>query len=476
MFVLPARPVFIGAVFITLTLFSVCSRAESLRDIYELALKNDATLRAAAATFRANQETEKQARSRLLPQIASEASYSANQGLRDAFGNTLSGNTVLVSQIKSQSTTRGANWNVSLSQALFDLPSWFSFKRGQAISAQATAQFAYDQQQLIIRVAETYFNVLRAQDNLLSSQTEERVYKEQWEQAQSRLHSGIAAITDVHEARAAYDASRAQRITDAGNVRSMYAALSVLTGLIHTEVALLEPTFPIKSPQPGSETDWIKHATQNNFALKAAVAAMNAARQTRYAKEVEHLPKVNASLSYQNQNLEGKQTFSPDSPFATPPNMEDHSKVAAIKVIMPIYSGGLSSSQARQAYEQYNVALEQKIDIERKVMQNTLAKFVAANSDVERVQARQEAINSSQAALEATQAAYKSGTRSIVDVLTTQRTLFISKRDYANARYDYVMDLLYLKQWAGMLSPQDIYELNHWLVTVNLPRGQDATN
>jgi len=113
MFVLPARPVFAGAVFITLTFFSTCSRADSLRDIYELALKNDATLRAAAATFRANQETEKQARSRLLPQIASEASYSANQGLRDAFGNNLSGNTVVTSQIKSQRTTRGTNWDVS---------------------------------------------------------------------------------------------------------------------------------------------------------------------------------------------------------------------------------------------------------------------------------------------------------------------------------------------------------------------------
>jgi len=146
------------------------------------------------------------------------------------------------------------------------------------------------------------------------------------------------------------------------------------------------------------------------------------------------------------------------------PGSNTHTTMAAIKVTLPLYSGGYTSSQSRQAYEQYNNALEKKIDTERTIIQNARAKHIAAGTDVHRVNAQARAISAARSALDATRAGYKSGIKSIVDVLQSQRTLFATMRDHATARYDYVMDMLKLKQLAGTLSPSDIYELDKWLV------------
>lgn len=442
---------------------NVSARAENLRDIYDLAVKNDAKWLVAASKYDADLQTEKIARAHLLPQVNAEGSYSGSHRLQNQSEVMSSPAGFVPTPLRNQQTLRDATWDVSLSQPLFDVPSWFTFKSGKAVSEQAQAQLAYEQQELIIRVSDAYFTVLRKQDNVMSSRTEELAYKEQFEQAQARMHSGVAAITDVDQAKAAWDASIAQRVTDEGDLEAAHAGLTQLTGQLHTQIERLTPTFPITAPQPNQFDAWQKQSLESNYALKAAFYAMQAADENASSKQAEHLPKVTGSLSYQQDDVSGTQVVSPNTPFLNPPNVESHTKMAMVKVTVPLFSSGMTSATAHQAYAQYNAALDQRIDTERTVIFETHKRFVAANTDIERINARQQAIDSAQRALEATQAGYKGGIRSVVDVLTTQRALFISKRDYANARYDYVMDVLHLKEQAGQLSPQDVDELNAWL-------------
>jgi len=457
-----------------LWLLSQLAAADTLRDIYELALKNDAKLRTAEATYKANSETEQQAKSRLLPQVQGDANYGRRKVDSDAQSITgFSGPTFTpqIGNVNTRTNTTDSGWGVTLSQQIFDLPAWFSFKSGKLTSQQASAQFAADQQDLIVRVADAYFTVLRQWDNLQVARSEEFADKRQLEQAQQRFDVGLIAITDVHEARAAYDASVAQRLTDEGDLAAAYETLSTFTGQFHENLWPLNKEFPVTDPSPSDRGEWVKFALANNSSLKAAFYAMEAAQENASAKRYEHAPKLSGNLSYEKNRVEGTQETTPTSLFSFPPDSESTTKMAMLKLTVPLYSGGYTSSAQRQAYEQYNAALERRIDTERSIIQGTRARHIAATTDVQRIKARSQSIISAQSALDATGAGYEVGTRNIVDVLQTQRTFYSAQRDYANARYDYVLDMLKLKQQAGTLTPQDINDLNEWLVPPDSPKA-----
>jgi outer membrane protein len=437
---------------------SSLASADTLRDIYELALKNDAKLKSAEATYRATLEVENQALSAMLPQISASAGYMDQDIDTDGFSQTTLTNT----QSNRQSTTE--TWGATLDQKLFDLSAWYGFKSGQETSKQAEAQLAADQQDLIIRTAKAYFDVLRALENLEASKAEERATKRQLEQTQQRFDVGLIAITDVHEAQAVYDDTVVQRLTFEGNVGTSYEALTVLTGSEHANLWLLNKDYPIVDPNPMSRSDWVDFALQNNYSLKAALYAAESARQNASAKKMEHAPKLSGRISYDDDDTEGDFT-NLNSGTSFPIDQANDGPTWSINLSVPIYSGGRISAQRRQAYEQYNAARQQQIDAQRTIVQNTRSLHLTVTTDVQRVKARARGIVSTQSALEATQAGYEVGTRNIVDVLQAQRALYGSIRDYANARYDYVLNMLRLKQQAGTLSPQDILDLNQWLIS-----------
>ncbi len=449
--------------------------ADTLRDIYELAVKNDAKLQGAEATYKANLETEQQAKARLLPQINGNASLGRTK--RDQDSESLTGDltatppNLSIGNVNTQTNTTDKTWGVNLTQTLFDLPAWFSFKSGRVISEQAKAQFGADQQDLIVRVADAYFTVLRQWDNLQVALAEEHTDKRQLDQAQQRFNVGLVAITDVQEARAAFDASYAQRLTDEGALATAYETLSTFTGQTHANLWLLNKDFPITEPSPNDRAAWVNFALSNNYALKAARFSMEAAQENATAKRMEHAPKLTGSLSYQRDDVNGNLDTNPQSLLAFPPDANTTTKAAMLNLTVPIYSGGYTSSAQRQAAEQYNAALDRKIDTERSVIQGARARHIAADTDVQRVKARAQSIVSAQSALDATKAGYEVGTRNIVDVLQSQRVFFSAQRDYANARYDYVLDMLRLKQVAGTLNPQDIFDLNDWLVAPDSPKA-----
>ena len=361
------------------------------------------------------------------------------------------------------------NYNISLQQKVFDLGAWFNFKSGKAVSKQAEATLAADQQALIIRVAEAYFNVLRARDNLEASKAEEQATKRQLEQTQQRYDVGLIAITDVHEARAVYDNTVVQRLTYEGDLGTAYEALTVLTNSSHHNLWELVDNFAVIDPTPTAREEWVNFALKNNYQLAAAKAAAEAAHQTAKAKKMQHMPTITASYSYVDNNGDEFREGFEDSFTYT------DGSTWGVTLRVPIFSGGGVSAQRRQAYEQYNAAFQSEIDTRRSIIQATRSLHLKVLTDVQRVKARDRGIISTRSALEATEAGYEVGTRNIVDVLNARRALYAAIRDYANSRYDYIINMLKLKQQAGTLSPQDIIELNKSLVAAPLPTASNQS-
>ncbi|MEQ8803504.1 MAG: TolC family protein, partial [Haliea sp.] len=231
--------------------------AESLRDIYELALANDAQLKAEEAQYRANLETEKLGLAGLLPQVSANYDYTdrdqSNIGESFSVDGGLDGGVTAV-QTQTDIDTSREGYQISLNQPLFDLPAWFTFQSGKEFSRQAEATFAANQQNLIVRVAEAYLLVLRAQDNLEASRAQERAFDRQLEQTQQRFEVGLIAITDVYEAQAARDLAQVNRIVDENNVAVALERLSVLTGREHSNLNVLEEDFTATLPEPADRT------------------------------------------------------------------------------------------------------------------------------------------------------------------------------------------------------------------------------
>lgn len=447
------------------------SHAASLRDIYELALANDAQLKAEQAQYKANLETEKLSRAALLPQVNATWDYTDTD--QDVTGESFAvEEDITAIQTRTNTDTTRDGYQVSLTQALFDLPAWFTFQSGKEFSKQAEATFAANQQNLILRVVEAYLAVLRAQEILSASQAQERALERQLEQTRQRFEVGLIAITDVYEAQAAYDLAQVNRITDENSVSVALERLSVLTGQEHSNLDVLEEDFEVKLPAPNDRAAWVEFALENNFNLQAARHAEEVSRQLAQANRMEHAPRVSGSVSTSDYDTEGTLTRRPATAFDTVPDNTTEQDQWQIRVDIPLFSGGAVSANRRKAAQEFIAARENRINLTRNTVTNTRSLHMTVVSDVSRVAAREQAIVSSKSALDATQAGYEVGTRNVVDVLNAQNTLFAARRDYANARYDYITNTLRLKEQAGLLSPEDVYRLDE---SLEAPEPPSAT-
>jgi len=427
----------------TALVFSPVTLADNLLEIYNKALENDPTLRAAEATFKANSEQRIIARSALLPQIKAEASYGTSESEDDAGITTAKNN---------------YGWEVSLQQTVFNASTWFDFKAADLADQRYQAEFASDQQELIIRTAEAYFSVLKAIANLETSRAEEAALQRQFEQSEQKFEVGLIAITDVHEARASLDNVIASRIQLEGQVGIAFEQLEALTGQPEASIAPLTEEFPITQPSPTKSAPWVQKAMEENFDVKQARFAMHAAEKSSKSASWMHGPTVTLAAKV------GDSTSDQEEPTDLP-KAGTESWGVTLSASLPLYSGGRISAQSRQAAEQFNVAKENYIGAQRNITQQARSAYLNAMTGVATVEARKQAIISSESSLDATQAGYEVGTRNIVDVLNTQQALFRSKANYSNARFDYIIAMLKLKQVAGSLTPQDIIDLNKWLST-----------
>ncbi len=457
---------FIGPLFALCSLLAGPASADTLVDIYELALENDALLKSRVAQYNADIELEKLALAPLLPQA--RAGYS----ITDSETDTTSPNVYLnpeTNQLDTIDVTSTRNtdtdgYDVSLSQTLFNLSAWFGWRAGKETSLQAEATLSAAQQDLIVRVVQSYFGVLRAQDNLRASLAQERAFERQLEQTRQRFEVGLIAITDVYEAEAARDLAQVTRIVDENNVAVAKENLSVLTGQPPGELYVLGAEFDPRPPEPSDRSAWVDFALENNNQLAAARFAEEAARQNATSLKMGHAPTVTATYRYQDTETTGSIRQDPESLFNFDPDSDQTNETWQIRFDVPLFAGGSISANRRRAAEQFNVARESRINLTRNTVTQARSLHMTVMSDVSRVKARKQAIISTQSALDATQAGYEVGTRNIVDVLNAQDRLFAAQRDYANSRYDFVINSLRLKEVAGTLSPEDIARLEGFLL------------
>ena len=423
-----------------IALVSTSAKAETLVDIYQSALKNDPIAGAARATYKANKETLKQGRAVLLPQLVASSTR------------------VEPISIDADNPDKTI-YTASLSQSLFNVPAWFQFQSAKKMDQVAEANFATQQQSLIIRVSESYFNVLRAYDNKQTRKAEELAIQRQLEQVTERFEVGLLPITDVHEIQAIFDDATVNSLEANGALDIAFEQLQVLSGKNYSQLAGLKDDFIAKAPNPIASESWVEFALANNFELKARQLTQQAAHNTAKAAKAQHLPKITVSADYSKRDIEAS---------GMPESSNPEEKSINLNITMPIFSGGLTSSQARQSSYQAQAAEQNYIATKRNTMQAARSNHQLAITNAARVKARKQAITSAESALKATQAGYEVGTRTIVDVLMAQRTLFQAKRYYSNARYDYILSMMRLKQVAGQLSPADVLDINKWLFDGNL--------
>ena len=423
--------------------------AENLLDIYNEALENDPTFKAAEYSYLADKEIVVQGRAALLPSITLSGSTNWNEYYQDD-----------VLQQEYNSFSKSAR----VSQPLFRLDTWFNFKRSKSLTNAAEAEFAYEQQDLILRTAELYFGVLRAIDNLNAAISEEKAIKKQLDQAQQRYEVGLSAITGVQEAQLAYDLSKAARINNEGNLFSAREALNALIGREIFSLDELGENLQISSPFPNSKEDWVNLALKNNYQLKASYLRKDAAKSNARSAASNHLPKIDivgsGSDSETNQfNYEGFSINGQGIPVPAVTGRRNY----AIQLSVPIFQGGAVSSRRKQAYSQYNQADENTLFTERRIIQEVRSQFSNVNTLVANVNAQKQAVISATSALEATQVGYKVGTRNVVDLLQAEKNLYSAEKNLANAKYDYILANLRLALAAGTIDPGDIIEINNLL-------------
>lgn len=419
----------------------------NLLEVYQLAVDNNADLAAAHADYKAQSERVPQARAGLLPQIGAGASSSDSRSKVD---------TSMGSVTRSRS---GTVYQASLSQPLFRLDRWYQLQAAQATNEQSALELSAIEQNLILQSSEVYFSVLRAQDNLAASRAEEAAFKRQFDLASERFDVGLSDKTDVLQAQAAYDAARANRLVAERMVSDAFQALVTLT---NTELSALEGvkhSLPILAPTPNDATAWVNTATEQNLLLQAINFTVEAAQNSVKQRKSGHAPTLDAVAQYQKGDNDSMGFVNIGLPIPTYNGKAEQSSIG-LQLNIPLYTGGMTSSQVREGVHRLDQAEQMRESLRRKTVQDARNFHRAVNTDVEQVQARKQAIISGQSAVEATEIGYDVGTRNIVDVLDAQRQLYASVRNYNNARYDYILNNLRLQQTAGILSPDNLQALS----------------
>jgi len=445
------------------------SYGDDLVNILQLALENDPTLRQAEANYRANRENVTQSRSSLLPSFGLGGSTSRlTSGPTDSvyfdIRNPITGQTTRTRVANDHSFSPGLNnhgYGLNLSQSIVNLSNWYSFQSAKASDKAAAVNLAAEEQNLIMRVAGAYFDVLRAIDALETNVQEEEAALRTLEQTQQREEVGLVAITDVYDSQASYDLARNTTILQRDLLQSRYEALEAITGQPHPDVEVLREDFPIVEVD-GSLNDWEQQADSNNLFIAAAEYNLDAARQNLRARKSDHLPTLDLTGSF------GHVVTAPivSQGVEIGGGASDRSSIA-LAFNIPLYQGGVLSSRRRAAEYTVLAAQESLTLTRRQLTQNIRNAYRGVNTDVLVIAQRQQSIISAQSALDATELGAEVGTRNIVEVLLARDNLFRALRLYADARYNYVIDTLALKQVAGILTPQDVIDLNEWLQEAN---------
>jgi outer membrane protein len=441
---------------------SAQAHATDLMQAYDLARQSDPQLAGSEAQKRAQGEGVVQARANLLPQISADVSFSKSDGRRSG-NQAFAGSVTQINSNYSSSSDRSSG--VVLNQSIYDHSNYTRLGASRARAEQAEFQYAAADDSLIVRVADAYFRVLTNIETLASARAQERAVKRQLDQADKRLEVGLAPITDVHEARARHDIAQADAIAAANALDDAYEALAEITGQPVEHLKGLAANYQPENTDPRTLEDWVKLAEDNNPTLKADQEALAAAEKDIGTARAGHYPTLSAKASYSDDANWGDSTtraFPPVS--ALPTGSSTTGSSFGITLSIPIFSGFATQSRVRQAIDLRDLAADQLEQQKRAILHQTRTAYRSLIAGKAEVEARRQAVVSAKAAYEAGEAGLEVGTRTIVDVLIAEQQLFQARTDYANARNTFMVNLLKLKQAAGILEVSDMEAVNRALV------------
>lgn len=450
------------AVAIGACLAASASAQESLIDIYNRALQADPAIREAEATYLSQAEVKPQARAALLPSVNLTARRANNHqdspGGSDIGGGISVGSRTITDQDQS-------SWNIGLTQTLFNWSNYATLRSAEKRVARAETDFESAKQSLMIRVSQRYFEVLTAEDNLSSASAQREAVSRQLEQANRRFEVGLIAITDVQQSQAGYDDAVAVEIDAQRGVASAYESLREIIGEIVMDLAAPTDNAPLLSPDPPNPEQWVQTALQQNLALVSSRLAAEVAEEDIDVARGSRLPTLSLTAGYSNARQDSvTEVF--DNILGNSIrniNTEPEGRNWSLDLRFPIFTGGLNQSRINQSVYNHRVASEALERISRQTERQTRDAYLGVISNVARVRATRQAVESNRTALRATEAGFEVGTQTTVDVLTAQNLLRRAETSYSQSRYQYILNVLLLKQAAGTLSVPDLEEVDGWL-------------
>jgi len=417
--------------------------------LHDVAVKQDAELQAAFYRKKAANKLTNIAWANFYPQI--NATASLNRG-----NNELSVNF----QRLPDTNIKNKNVGINLSQSIFSWRNLGELQQAKAQTNAADADYETAYKGFLLRVSERYFGVLSAQDNLTFAEAEEKALQRQYDQAEQRFEVGLTAVTDVLDARARYDQARARTIVAQNTLDDAFEGLSQLTGESFESLDLLQDELPLETPAPDSADDWIDIAMTNSPVLQSFRATADAAQSNIRIQSSGHLPTIDLVASFSEFTNRALALRADDQTLIGTTSLVSRDTQVGLRFDVPIFSGNRVTSQRLQARHNLNAAFQDVELQERTVMRDAYNFFRSVIADINEVEAREQAVISARSALEATLAGFEVGTRTIVDVLISEQQFFQAQRDYAQARYNYILDHLRLKQTAGVIEPEDLMRIN----------------
>jgi len=449
---------------------SAAASAANLIEVYQRALQNDPQIREAEANRLASRESKPQALAALLPQLSATGAYTKGSGdssvSRVQQVDVTNPNSPFVTrQSFVTSDTGNRQYQITLRQTLFRWDQWETLKRADEEVAQAEADYQAAQQDLISRTSQRYFDVLAAQDTVDAAQATLEAFTRQLEQADKRFEVGLIAITDVQEARAAHDQAVADVIASKRSLATSQELLRELTGERFDVLSTPVDDMPLQTPAPENEDEWVTRAQEQNLRVISARLAADIAKQDVRVARAGHYPTIDLVGTRSDSDTFGDGTIrtGAGSPLNNPPDGTQKNDSIGIQVTVPIFSGGATQSRVRQRVYLQRAARERLERAHRETERATRDAYLGVISEISRVKALKQALESSRTAIQATEAGFEVGTRTTVDVLDARRQLFTAQTNYSRSRYDYIVNLLNLQLAAGTLDEKDLEDINSFL-------------
>lgn len=420
--------------------------SNDLLSIYKEALEKDPEFNSKKADLAISKEFLNQSRSGLLPQVRVTGGTNWNEYYQDR---------------ELQNDYNTFSYGLNVSQPLFRLDKWFANKQAKENVEAAEAQFAYQQQNLIIRVTGAYFKVLSAKANLEAKIATEKALQNQYDAVSERFNTGSVSRIDLADAKAALNRAESDRVQAEGNVDISFEELNSIVGRQVKLITPLDTTLDFKAPRTDIDNE-VSKSLSGNYLIIEAKNRLEAADANTKSKTSNYLPKIDLSANA-NRRTSKQYTFdgvdsSVDLPFTIPTETEN--RIYSIQFSMPLFTSGLNNSQRRQALLQEVKSEEQLILIERSIVQQVRSLHTALRTSELNISSLKSAVESSKDALEATRVGYELNSRNLIDLLQAERNYSESINNLSQASYAFIVTSLQYKQAIGNLVPGDVVELN----------------